>query len=73
MPQLIRPNEVRVVTEGGECTVHIVLELNINVRSDGAVGVSVKGGEQSKPAEEGGWEIPNFSSGNKVKFGQKGE
>ena len=69
MPQLIHPNEVKVVTDGSECTVHIVLELNINVRSDGRVAVT--GNQPEKVETE--WVIPQFSSTKKVKFGQKGE
>jgi hypothetical protein len=72
MPQLIRPNSVSVVTQDGECTVHIVLDLNITVNSDGKVGLSLDKSSE-KVEEKDPWVIPTFSSTKKVNFGQKGE
>jgi hypothetical protein len=74
MPQLIQPNKVitrEIVTKDGECTIHITLDLNINVNSSG-VEVSVgKATQEKNDDDEVQWAVPQFTSGQKVKFGKK--
>lgn len=75
MPQLIKPGETKVVTKDGECIVSIALELTIKLEGD---GLQVKA--QALPSqtaevlpekkEEPAWQIPDFASSKKVKFGQ---
>jgi hypothetical protein len=68
MPQLIKPHEVRVVTQQGECTVSIVLELNINLNADG-VKVAARTVSPETPEDKVEWAIPDFTS-SKIKFGK---
>jgi hypothetical protein len=73
MPQLIKPGETKVVTKDGECHVSISLELTIKLEGD-VVQVQALGAKaEPVPApkvEEPAWQIPDFSSGKKIKFGQ---
>lgn len=76
MPQLIKPQEVKVITKDGECQVSIVLELNINLNTDGVVAVSaqaIKQDKQEKPKSGTNWEIPDFETLPKINFGKKQE
>jgi hypothetical protein len=78
MPNLIRPNETTFVTKEGECLIQvafdpIVLELNINLNSDG-LSLS-QGVVKAQPTEEEedtpAWVTPEFSSKKrKMKFGK---
>ena len=73
MPQLIKPKEVKVITKDGECQVSIVLELNINLNTDG-VAVSaqtIKQEVKQEKPKESGWEIPDFEALPKINFGKK--
>lgn len=73
MPQLIRPQEVRVITKEGEIQVSLVIDLNINL-SGGVEATSVKVKEVSeKLKEETEWAIPDFQPTPKIAFGKKGE
>jgi len=79
MPNLIRPNETTFVTKEGECLIQvafdpIVLELNINLNSD---GLSINPGavkaqpEEETEDEKPAWVAPEFSSRKKkIKFGK---
>jgi len=74
LPQLIKPNEVKVITKDGECQVSIVLELNINLNSEGVAAVSAQSIKQvvEKTKEsEFPWEVPDFEASPKIKFGKK--
>ncbi|RTK96611.1 MAG: hypothetical protein EKK64_03235 [Neisseriaceae bacterium] len=77
MPRLIKPGQVTVLTQDGEVQVTIVLELNINLNSEG-ISASVrelkteeKAAEKKHIEEIPNWEIPNFENKNKIKFGKK--
>lgn len=72
MPQLIKPNEVKVVTKDGECQVSIVLELNINLNGDGVAvsAQSIKQKEKEK-SDPFAWEVPDFEASPKIQFGKK--
>jgi len=77
MPFLIRPNETKFVTKEGECAIHItfdpiVLELNVNLNSDGlSISKGTQPDKQEDDAERPAWVPPNFSSKNrKIKFGE---
>jgi hypothetical protein len=73
MPQLIRPQEVKIVTKDGEVQVSIILDLNINLNSSG-LQVTAQGRvaeEQEKPKEDPHWAIPDFGSSTKINFGKK--
>lgn len=73
MVQLIKPHDVKVVTKQGECTVSIVLELNINLNSDGLQVATKASAVEAPPKEEETenveWTIPDFST-TKIKFGK---
>ena len=80
MASLIRPNNVKVVTQDGEVQVTIALELTINLNSNG-LNVSA-GNVEAQPANLSGlpkkpkeekvnWEIPDFDAFPKVDFGKK--
>lgn len=76
MPQLIKPNEVKVITKNGECQVSITLELNINLNGDGvavsAQSVKQEIQEKEKPKSTGfNWEVPDFEASPKIQFGKK--
>ncbi len=60
MVQLIKPSQVKIVTQQGECTVSIVLELNINL-NDKTI--------ETTKEEEIDWAVPEFSM-EKIKFGK---
>ncbi len=77
MPALIKPGHVKVLTQNGEVQVTIVLELNINLNSEG-LSASVRElkateekTENKKIEENPDWEIPSFENKNKIKFGKK--
>jgi len=74
MVQLIKPSEVRVITQQGECTVSIVLELNINLNAEGlrTTTKAVSDLTPPKEAEQVEWAIPEFTT-SKIKFGKYGE
>lgn len=76
MPQLIKPNEVKVVTKNGECQVSIVLELNINLNGDLAVSAQSaqikETAKESKKNDDFAWEVPDFEAAPKIQFGKKG-
>ncbi len=74
MPQLIKPNEVKVVTKDGECQISVVLEININLNSDNVTisTQSIKQEKQEKPKSNNfDWEVPNFEASPKIQFGKK--
>lgn len=81
MPQLIKPKEVKVITQDGEVQVSISLELTINLNTS---GLEVSASAQAKPTEnkinkkeeqllpEGGdWLIPDFEPTPKLDFGKR--
>ena len=73
LPQLIKPNEVKVITKNGECQVSIVLELNINLNGDSTVvsAQSVKQEKEKSKSSGFNWEVPDFEASPKIQFGKK--
>lgn len=63
MADFINSPKVTLVSENNECKLHIVLDININSNS-----IDVKAKEEKTE-----WIIPEFNSGEKIKFGKKGE
>ena len=63
------PVEIRTVTQQGECTVNIKLEIVVSMDSAGLqVGIR----QEDKPeADEQRWAIPEFGDMPKVQFGKK--
>lgn len=74
MPQLIRPNDVRVVTRDGEVKISISLDLNINLnQSNNEIQIDdIKLNEKKSSSVEDKtiWQIPDFSSSEKIDFGK---
>ncbi len=78
MAQLIKPTEVSVKTVNGEVLLNIKLDININL-SQGNVAqqiaipeTKVEGKLEEKKKEDSKlWEIPDFTSVPKIKFGTK--
>lgn len=60
MGGLIKGNKVEMVVEDGK--LHITIDLNINLNNLP---------QKKEEEEEVNWAIPNFESGEKVKFGTK--
>lgn len=74
MVQLIKPNEVKVVTKDGECKISLTIDLNINLNTAGvSVGAQVSklDSPQQQEKEKTHWEIPDFGAMPKVNFGKK--
>lgn len=75
MPNLIRPNSVKVITQDGEVQVSITLDLNINLNTEGIVTAqNIESKKEEKkieePKEETLWAIPDFDSMPKINFGK---
>jgi hypothetical protein len=61
---------IKVVTKEGEATVHITLELNINLNT-GGLSISAQGKEEVKEEKEKTqWAIPEFGKTKKIEFGK---
>ena len=76
MANLIKPGDIKVITKNNELFVTISLELNIkldgnvtnlNLNSD----IVQQQAFQKKEEEKVKWEVPDFSSGNKLNFGKE--
>jgi hypothetical protein len=74
MAQLIKPQEVKVITKDGQLEVFISLELNINLNQNGldvtAQAKEVKTINRPKEEENTAWAIPDFTSSPKINFGK---
>lgn len=76
MAQLIRPNQVKVITQDGEIKINLTLDLNLNLNGG---NLSISEGKGSVPDfakedenEKTEWIIPDFKSAKERKnFGQK--
>lgn len=77
MAQLLKPQNVKIVTRDGELVVSIQLDININLNQTGSIDVNnvvanavspntVKKQEEDKIP----WEIPDFGGTEKIKFGK---
>lgn len=77
MAQLIKPTEISVKTVNGEVLLNIKLDININLSQNGTSQSSipetkVEGRLEEKKKEDATlWEIPDFTSVPKIKFGSK--
>jgi hypothetical protein len=80
MAQLIKPGSVKVVTNNnGEVTLHITLDLNVNLNSNN-IQVSAQSVQADQPTpipkkpnpvpKNDDWLIPDFSASPKVNFGK---
>lgn len=70
MGSLIKPGEIKIVTQNNELLVSIALELNIKL--DGNItnlNVSSEVPDNSNN-EKVSWAIPDFTSSNKINFGK---
>lgn len=78
MAQLIKPTEVSIKTVNGEVLLNIKLDININLTQNNIAPnviaenkVENKIEEKKKKEEQSLWEIPDFVSVPKIKFGSK--
>jgi len=72
MGDLIRPTRVSLITKEGECKLHIVIDLNINLNTNSVEVKSRQDDVAPELKEESPeWVIPSFKPGDKVKFGKK--
>lgn len=77
MAQLITPNTVKVVTQNGEVTISLKLDLNINLNQNGGIAsidATDSGSEIvkkiNKKPDDVQWEIPDFGPSKKINFGK---
>jgi hypothetical protein len=74
MPQLIKPNDVRIVTKDGEVKISISLDLNINMGEiSGGVNIlksDVESKTTKKEEDKIQWAIPDFAPTEKINFGK---
>ncbi len=77
MAQLIKPTEVSIKTVNGEVLLNIKLDININLTQNNIIPDVVSENkvenklEEKKKEEKSLWEIPDFVSVPKIKFGSK--
>lgn len=77
MAQLIKPTEVSIKTVNGEVLLNIKLDININLTQNNIIPDVVAENkvenklEEKKKEEKSLWEIPDFVSVPKIKFGSK--
>jgi hypothetical protein len=75
--QLIKPTEVSIKTVNGEVLLNIKLDININLTQNNIIPDVVTENkvenklEEKKKEEKSLWEIPDFVSVPKIKFGSK--
>lgn len=74
MAQLIKPTEISVKTVNGEVLVNLKLDININL-TQGVINTTVESKQEEikekLKQKETIWEIPEFNSVPKIKFGNK--
>lgn len=74
MVQLVKKNEVKVVTKDGECEIHLILDVNLNVGDINVKAEDIKvratGGVHVEEDEETEFLVPDFTS-EKIQFGQR--
>jgi hypothetical protein len=75
--QLIKPTEVSIKTVNGEVLLNIKLDININLTQNNIIPDVMTENkvenklEEKKKEEKSLWEIPDFVSVPKIKFGSK--
>jgi hypothetical protein len=71
MPNLIKPNSVKIITKDGEVTISLQIDLNINLNQNGVgftnTNNSVSGNSKDEDFE---WAIPDFNKSEKLNFGK---
>jgi hypothetical protein len=78
VPQLIKPKEVKIVTQDGEVQVSISLELTINLNTDGLNVTTqkeeaiIKKDKEPIVPDSNDWLIPDFDESPKLDFGKRG-
>ena len=78
MAILVNPNNVKVISQNGEVTLALQIDLNINLNCGGVVNQGTAGMPNSGPApikkndaeDETAWLVPDFNSKEKIKFGK---
>jgi hypothetical protein len=74
MPQLIKPNDVKIVTKDGEVKISISLDLNINMGEiSGGVNIlksDIESKATKKEEDKIQWAIPDFTPAEKINFGK---
>lgn len=72
MGQLIKPGQVKILTQDGELQVSISLELTINLNTDGIkVGAQATEVKAQQVEEKTTWAIPDFNTSPKLNFGKR--
>ena len=73
MAQLIKPQNVKVVTKEGELLISLQLDININLNQSGSFVSTAQDVSKIKVAnkdDEVEWAIPEFKPSEKIKFGK---
>jgi hypothetical protein len=76
MAQLIKPQNVKVVTQDGEVVISLQLDININLNQNGSLSVSDNSNvkqvstKQKSDDDDVAWMIPDFKPTEKIKFGK---
>jgi hypothetical protein len=76
MAILVNPNNVKVISQNGEVTLALQIDLNINLNCGGVVSQGTSSVNNSGPApikkddDEAAWLVPDFNSKEKIKFGK---
>jgi hypothetical protein len=76
MAQLIKPQNVKVVTKDGEILISLQLDININLNQTGVLSIednSIVKQVSTKPKndeDDVAWAIPDFKPTEKIKFGK---
>jgi hypothetical protein len=76
MAQLIKPQNVKVVTKDGEILISLQLDININLNQTDVLSVgdnSTVKQVSTKPKNDDddvAWAIPDFKPTEKIKFGK---
>ena len=76
MAQLIKPQNVKVVTKDGEILISLQLDININLNQTGVLSIednSIVKQVSTKPKndeDDVAWSIPDFKPTEKIKFGK---
>lgn len=74
MPNLIKPNNVKIITKDGEIIVSLQIDLNINLNQSGvnfsSSNSNANGGANTGKDEDFEWAIPDFQKAEKVNFGK---
>ena len=79
MAILVNPNNVKVISQNGEVTLALQIELNINLNANGIVSQSngyvpdnttSNKNIKKNDDEEASWLVPDFNSKEKIKFGK---